>query len=87
MKVLAAIAATALLVGATTATAATLITSADIANNSVRGKDIRRGTITLSDLSPAAVQSLRGQRCPEAHRVLRGWSARLVHGAPRTSST
>jgi hypothetical protein len=78
MKVLAAIAATALLVGATTATAASLITSADIKNNSIRsadiknnsirGKDIRNRTITLRDLSRTTIRSLRGQRGPVGPR-------------------
>jgi hypothetical protein len=51
-----------MLVGATTATAASLITSADIKNNTIRGKDVGTGTLTLRNLSPSTVRSLRARR-------------------------
>jgi hypothetical protein len=61
VKTLAAIAATALLVGATTATAQSLITSGQIKNNTIRSKDVRNRALGLRDLSPAAIRSLRGR--------------------------
>jgi hypothetical protein len=64
VRTLAAVIATALLVGATTATAQSLITSAQIKNNTIRSKDVRNRALGLRDLSPAAIRSLRGRTGP-----------------------
>ena len=55
-KTIVACALVALAVGATTATAAQLITGKQIKNGSITGKDIKRGTVTKKQLS-AAVRS------------------------------
>ena len=73
MKVLAAVVVTALLAGAATATAQSLITSADIANNTIRGKDVRQRTLTLRDLKRSTIAALRGQRGPAGPRGPRGF--------------
>jgi hypothetical protein len=52
--------AVALVAGATTATAASLITSADIKNGSIRNKDIKKGTISQKSLTPE-IQALLAQ--------------------------
>ena len=64
MKTLAAVVATALLVGATTATAATLIGSKQIKDNSVRSVDVNNGSLGLKDLSPAARAGVVGPQGP-----------------------
>ena len=72
LKTIAACAVTALAVGATTATAAKLITGADVKNNSLTGADIknlrsgdiRDGTLQVRDLSPAVRSALA--RAPTA---------------------
>ena len=53
---IAACVATALIVGGGTATAATMITSGDIANGTIRNRDIKPRVITMSRLAP-------GTRC------------------------
>jgi hypothetical protein len=52
--------AVALVAGATTATAASLITSADIKNGSIRNADIKKGTISQKSLTPE-IQALLAQ--------------------------
>src|SRR3954453_2691766 len=47
-----------------TATAAGLITSADIKNKTIRGKDIHKKTIPANKLTNAARTSLKGRRGP-----------------------
>jgi hypothetical protein len=49
----------ALLVGGGSATAAKLIDSGDIRNGSIRNRDVRKGSISLSRLSPGVQQLLR----------------------------
>jgi hypothetical protein len=66
LKMLAAVAATALAVGATTATAASLIGSAQIKNNSVQSKDVKNGTLKKADLAPGTVVTgLQGPAGPQ----------------------
>ncbi|MFY0406440.1 hypothetical protein [Solicola sp. PLA-1-18] len=43
------------------ATAARLITGADIKNSSIEGKDVKNGTLQLRDISDASERSLRGR--------------------------
>jgi hypothetical protein len=57
LKTLAAVVATALLVGATTATAASLIGSAQIKNNSIQSKDVKNGTLKSADLAPGTAKA------------------------------
>lgn len=57
-KAIVACIAAALVVGATSATAASLITSKDIKNRSIRGKDIAKGTIGPSNLSKGVRRQL-----------------------------
>jgi len=45
-----------------TATAASLITSKQIKNGTIRGKDIHNKTITKGKLTPKTVKSLKGQK-------------------------
>lgn len=58
-KTIAACAITALAVGATTATAASLITSRDIADGTIQNRDVHKNTISMSRLSPG-VRALIG---------------------------
>ena len=62
MKVVFAVLVTALAVGVGSVQATQLVTGAQISNNSVTGKDIKRGSLGVSDLSAAARRSLRGAR-------------------------
>jgi hypothetical protein len=71
-RVVIAVLATALVTTGATATAATLIGSAQIRNNSIRSKDVRNRTLTLRDLAPSAVASLRGRRGPRGPAGPRG---------------
>ena len=48
-----------------TATAASLITSADIKNNTVQSKDIKNRTIQTKDMSGAAKRALKGNTGPQ----------------------
>lgn len=59
MKTVLACVATALIVGATTATAASLITSDDIQNGSIQNRDIRPGVITMSRLKASTQKLIR----------------------------
>src|SRR4029079_1759139 len=68
-KTIVACALVALAVGATTATAAQLITGKQIKNGSITGKDLERGTVTKKRLSGAvraelAKQGARGPAGP-----------------------
>jgi hypothetical protein len=69
LKLLAAVAITALAVGATTATAASLIGSAQIKNNSVQSKDVKNGTLKKADLAAgltvAGAQGAQGPQGPQ----------------------
>jgi hypothetical protein len=65
MKVVVAVLATVLVVGATAATAQQLIGSGQVRDNSIRSKDVRNRTLTLRDLSPGTVAALRGRRGPQ----------------------
>ena len=56
-KTIVACALVALAVGATTATAAQLITGKQIKNGSITGKDLKRGTVTKKKLSPRSARS------------------------------
>jgi hypothetical protein len=58
-KTILACVAVALIVGATSATAASLITSADIKNGTIQASDIRRGAISESRLARDVRQTLR----------------------------
>jgi hypothetical protein len=58
-KTILACAAVTLIVGTTSATAATLITSKDIKNGTIRAEDIKRGTITPSRLTRGVRQQLQ----------------------------
>jgi hypothetical protein len=60
-KTLIACIAAALLAGAATASAAKLITGADVKNNSLTGTDIKNNSLALADLSNRAERDLRGQ--------------------------
>lgn len=62
MRTLIAIIATGLLVGTTSATAASLVTSANIKNNTVKSRDVKNRTLTLRDFAPSTVRALRGRR-------------------------
>jgi hypothetical protein len=78
----------ALVVGSTTATAASLITSAQIKNGTIENRDIKRGTIAPSRLSPKlqgllatldvqgwpldAIIGPRGQEGPKGDRGAKG---------------
>jgi hypothetical protein len=62
LKTLAAVVATALLVGGTTATAATLIGSKQIKDNSIQSKDVKNGTLKKADLAPGT--AVRGPQGP-----------------------
>jgi len=65
MRTLIAIIATGLLVGTASATAASLVTSANIKDNTIRSKDVRNRTLTLRDLSRSTIAALRGARGPQ----------------------
>jgi len=55
---------TALVVGGSTATAATLITSGDIKDGTIRKKDVRRGTLTHSQIKKSSITSIASrERC------------------------
>ncbi|MGH2821730.1 MAG: hypothetical protein ACRDLY_01675 [Thermoleophilaceae bacterium] len=78
MKSLIAVAVTILVVGATSATAATLITSKQIKDNSVRSKDVRNGTLLLKDFKASQRAKLRG---PAGQQGVQG-----VPGNPATDT-
>jgi hypothetical protein len=59
MKTILACVATALIVGATTATAASLITSKDIQDGSIQNRDIRPAVLTMSRLAPTTQKLIR----------------------------
>jgi Collagen triple helix repeat (20 copies) len=58
-KLVLACAATAMITGATSATAASLITSAQIKDGTITAKDIRAGSISLNRLTPGTQRMLR----------------------------
>jgi hypothetical protein len=59
------------------------ITSADIVNNTIRGKDVRNRTLTLRDLSRSTVASLRGQQGPRGPRGPQGLQGLIGPTGPR----
>jgi Collagen triple helix repeat (20 copies) len=63
-KTILACVAVALIVGTTSATAATLITSEDIANGTIRASDIRKGTISENRLTRGVRELLRKAGAP-----------------------
>jgi hypothetical protein len=64
MKVVVAVLATMLVVGAGSVEAARLVTGATIKNNSVTGKDIKNGSLTLRDFKRSERSKLRGRVGP-----------------------
>jgi hypothetical protein len=58
-KTILACVAVALIVGTTSATAASLITSEDIANGTIRASDIKKGTISENRLTSGVRKMLR----------------------------
>lgn len=65
MKWVVGLAVMGLLVLAGGAGAAALIDSSDVKNNSLKGADLKNGTVRLKDLSPGAKRRLRGQQGPK----------------------
>ena len=63
-KTIVACALVALAVGATTATAAQLITGKQIKNRSITGKDLKRGAVTKKKLSAAIRAELAKRGAP-----------------------
>jgi Collagen triple helix repeat (20 copies) len=53
--------AVALIVGTTSATAATLVTGKQVKDGSLSGADVKNGSLSKADLSDKAINSLRGQ--------------------------
>ena len=78
---LAAVVVTALLAGAATATAQSLITSADIANNTIRGKDVRQRTLTLRDLKRSTSPRCAGSGCRQGREGREGSKGREARRA------
>ncbi len=62
LRTSAIVAATILAVGATGAVAAKLITSKDIKNQTIKGKDVRPGSLKEKHLSEQTVEDLQGQQ-------------------------
>jgi hypothetical protein len=80
MRTVVAVIATALLVGATTATAQSLITSGNIQNNTIRSADVKNRSLTLQDFAPSARTALRGPRGPRGFQGPAGLQGAV--GAP-----
>ena len=77
LRNVAMVAVVALLLAAATAGAQSLLDGGDIKNNSLTGKDIRKGSIQVSDLSRRARNALRGARGPQGLQGVQG-----VQGVP-----
>ena len=96
LKMLAAVAATALLAGGATATAQSLITSADIRDNTIRSTDVRNRTLGLRTSAARPYgrceggedrQGREGREGSKGREARRGSSARPARAGPRTFST
>jgi hypothetical protein len=78
----------AVLVGATSATAATLITGKDIKSHTITGKDVKHHSLTRNDFTRKAIKHLHGKRGktgPRGHRGFKG--ARGAAGAAGKDAT
>jgi hypothetical protein len=72
MRVVVAVLATVLVVGATSVEAARLITGKQIARNTITGKNVKNGSLQVAYLSPRARAALRGARGPAGPQGLPG---------------
>lgn len=75
------------IIGASSATAATVITGAQIRDNTVTGGDIRDRTISVLDISLPAFRALRGQRGPAGAPALTTIRTVQTRGTVQPGST
>jgi hypothetical protein len=88
VKVVLAVLVTMLVVGATSVEAAKFITGKQIARNTITGKNVKAGSLQLSDLSPGTRAALRGPAGPQGPQGAQGaQGAPGIPGAPGAKGT
>jgi hypothetical protein len=73
------------MLGAGAGWSAATITSADIANNTVRSKDVRDGNLKIKDLNAKTVAALKGQTGPQGPQGPAGTSGTATYAGPNWS--